>query len=66
MQITFNMKNPLKGLCAAVILVNPIAKFAITQEPVALAARHAASQALKVQETYWFRCAPSQYFAGSM
>lgn len=58
-QITFNM-NPgkLKTLCAAVILVNPFAKFAITMEPVALGARHAATRALKVQETYWFRHAP--------
>ena len=59
-QITFNM-NPgkLKSLCAAVILVNPFAKFAITMEPVALGARHAAASALKVQETYWLRYAPT-------
>jgi hypothetical protein len=57
-QITFNM-NPgkLKSLCAGVILINPIAKVAITMEPIALGVRHAAAEALKVQETYWFRCA---------
>lgn len=55
LQITFNLSSRLKILCAAVILVNPIAKFAITMEPVALGARHAASEALKMQKTYWFR-----------
>jgi hypothetical protein len=55
--ITFNMHaGKLKSLCAAVILVNPFAKFAITMEPIALAMRHKTSRKLKVQESYLFRC----------
>eukprot|EP00892_Ulva_mutabilis_P007050 jgi/Ulvmu1/4717/UM002_0448.1 len=54
--VTFNMHaGKLKTLCASMILVNPIAKFAITQEPVALAVRAAASTRLSIKETYWFR-----------
>lgn len=37
--ITFNLGGLLAQLCACVILVNPIAKFALTMEPVAAAAQ---------------------------
>lgn len=39
--ITFNLGGLLAQLCACVILVNPIAKFALTMEPVAAAAQGA-------------------------
>lgn len=35
--VTFNLTGVLAALCASVILVNPIAKFALTMEPVAAA-----------------------------
>lgn len=38
--VTFNLPaGSLKALCAALILVNPIAKFALTMEPLSVAAR---------------------------
>ncbi|GFR41259.1 hypothetical protein Agub_g1934 [Astrephomene gubernaculifera] len=35
--VTFNLSGVLAALCASVILVNPIAKFALTMEPVSAA-----------------------------
>lgn len=39
--ITFNLSGVLAALCASVILVNPIAKFALTMEPVSAALQSA-------------------------
>ncbi|PNW85026.1 hypothetical protein CHLRE_03g168550v5 [Chlamydomonas reinhardtii] len=35
--VTFNMVGPLAAVCASVILINPVAKFALTMEPPAAA-----------------------------
>ena len=45
-------------VCASVILVNPIAKFALTIEPVALNVRSSVLGGLKSSQSYLSRCAP--------
>jgi hypothetical protein len=47
----------VKALCASIILVNPIAKFALTIEPVALNVRSAVLGGLKEHHSYISRCA---------
>ena len=49
----------VKTVCASVILVNPIAKFALTIEPVALNVRSSVLGGLKSSQSYLSRCALS-------
>ena len=45
----------IKTLCACVILVNPVAKFALTMEPVAFTARSSVAKALNLPAGYLTR-----------
>jgi hypothetical protein len=46
----------MKTLCATMILINPMAKFALTMEPVALNVRAKATTITGMPENYWTRC----------
>lgn len=58
--ITFNLPaGVLKTLCASLILVNPMAKFALTMEPVSATVRGAiAEKTGGDQASYLMRCGP--------
>lgn len=49
----------MKALCATMILINPMAKFALTMEPVALNVRAKACALTGIPPIYLVRCALS-------
>lgn len=56
--ITFNLRGgAAKTLCAALILINPVAKFALTMEPVAINVREAVFGRLGIKPAYIHRFA---------